>query len=343
VILFGGAARGRCSKRYLTLLVLALLVLPLISVLLATGYYQGLIFGSVFRNGYNYWLPIPYDYPALTFSISALAYTFRTYFIDAGIFMLVVVVLIACILRRRLNVLPALRQGAIESKNIAFVLLAAIVPLTVFHLFYFYHSIRFILPVTTLLAAMAGALLAPLVARCLGTLSVCLIPVFFIVLATALLYFSPRATPRQDRMQLVRSQAGEDALIIASSNPAFVQSFWGTQTPEILPLSRRVDYANLLIAPRYLGNLEVLPNSPIDHRFEGVRTRGALDPFPDVLFEAGGSERVRRALTAGRKVLLETGAVDQAELALLRQQFQLEPRGEGVFQLSYAAPNALSE
>jgi len=48
------------------------LVVPLAAAATATLGYNAFVYGSPWRSGYNFWCPIPYDFPALTFSQSYL-------------------------------------------------------------------------------------------------------------------------------------------------------------------------------------------------------------------------------------------------------------------------------
>jgi len=61
----------------LTLRKLAFLAAPLGVAAAASLAYNASAFGSPFRNGYHFWVPVPYDYAHLTFSLSYVAVNFE--------------------------------------------------------------------------------------------------------------------------------------------------------------------------------------------------------------------------------------------------------------------------
>src|SRR5262249_17595281 len=65
-----------------------LLFTPMTLLLLATIGYNEATFGDPLRNGYHFWVAVPYDIPRLTFSLRYVPENLRTAAIDSGLALL---------------------------------------------------------------------------------------------------------------------------------------------------------------------------------------------------------------------------------------------------------------
>jgi hypothetical protein len=283
---------------------LALLAAPSLLVAAGTGWYNAATFGSVFRSGYDYWCPVPYEVPGLTFSLRYLGQNLERLLIASRVAVIAFGAAGAAWLlaRRREAARPLLRYLAL-----------AAFPGTALHLVYFYPEARFHLFLLALASILGGAAIGSLAdVGFRGRLW----PVPIVVLAAA---FVPKVSPlpppyRRIAAETMAKETPSDAIIISGLDPVFLSPYLlreGART--ILPASRSVEYADKLVAPAPIGRLDPPPRGPDDHRAPGLLRAGAIDPCPLVATEA--RDQLLAWLQQGRRVFIDAGSLpDDAPL-----------------------------
>jgi hypothetical protein len=275
---------------------LALLLAPSLAVALATGWYHVRTFGGWFRSGYDYWCPVPYDVPGLTFGPGYLAENLGRLLTASRIAVLLFGAAGAALLfaRRRDAMSPVLVYAALVA-----------LPGTLLHLFYFYPETRFHLFVLAFASVIGGAaagwLASAAVRERLWPLPA------LVLLAAFLLRPSPDAPPyRRLAAEAMARETPEDAVIISGLDPVFLSPYLLRDASRILiPASRTSEYADKLIAPAPIGRLDPPPKGPHDHRAPALRKAGALDPCPVVATEA--RDLIPRWLASGKRVFIDAG------------------------------------
>jgi 4-amino-4-deoxy-L-arabinose transferase-like glycosyltransferase len=113
IIGFCSALRPPCVSTILPFLIVAFsskrirvslarsfyLLAPSIIFIFATLIYNYYTFNSIFRNGYNFWCPVPYDYLSLTFSTKYILRNLKSMFSIEIQLILMIIVAIFCLTR----------------------------------------------------------------------------------------------------------------------------------------------------------------------------------------------------------------------------------------------------
>jgi len=281
---------------------LAALVAPTLLVLVATWVYQARTFGDWTRGGFQYWLSVPYDYPSLVLSTDYAAANFAALSKRSAVFAAILATIGTSVL---------LWKRPPGARELAEVVLLTVLPMNVFHFFYYYADVRFHL-LALVLGCIAGAAgIATLLPRRLQTRALALAAS---VMALGLcLPRKPDPEPRR--------RVAADAIFAGTPSDATVVTFLdgvylaALEPPdsrrEYVPISRRVEYAAALVTPRRVAHPEPPPRDAYDRRAAGLRAGGAFDPVPFTATEAVGeiAERVR----AGRPVYLDLTALNDPE------------------------------
>src|ERR1043166_9222479 len=210
------------------------------------------------RNGYHFWTPVPSDYPNLTFSLDYMrtnwwVLTHTAFPIFSGI------ALLAWIIGRmtpRKNALAATRQRLLQL--VFFVVLTA-GPIVAFHLVYFFPTDRFQLPLLAGTAVIAGCIVALLFAERWLSLFKLVLPILLLI-AIAYRFTTPEPSPaRRLAADEIRQRTPANAIVISAIDPVYLERMAAAGSERrIVPLSRRVEYASKLLAPRRIDH----PNPP---------------------------------------------------------------------------------
>ena len=131
----------------------------------------------------------------------------------------------------------------------------------------------------------------------------------------------------------MESAAAADALIVSGRNPLLLEMLLAAGTArQILPVSRRAEYASKLLTWRRVENPEPAPLGPFDHRCPGLIQGGAQEALrltavddPEILIES---------LKVGRPVLIDGASLERAELDLLHRSFEVSEVGPGLYKLN---------
>ena len=171
---------------------LATIATPAIVVLILTAIYQHTVFGSISRNGYNFWCPIPYDVPRGTFSVRYFADNLLSLSPVAGLLGLGV-----------MGALLLKKQG-ILSRNSAWFVLGSAGVISTFHLFYFYPDTRLHMLLIALCVSIGLAGVVSVIPRRGNTLSYAIAVLAFV----AIVYPRDPVLPlREDRPDLTQRLA----------------------------------------------------------------------------------------------------------------------------------------
>jgi hypothetical protein len=286
---------------------LAALTAPTLAVLVATWIYQARTFGDWTRGGFQYWLSVPYDYPSLVFSSEYLAANVAVFGRRSARIALALGLLGAVLLARKR---PA---GARELLELA--CLAAL-PISLAHLVYYYPDLRFHLFLLALGCVAGAAGIAALLPSALQRRAWLLAA----GIAAAGLCV-PRAqdpTPmRRVAADAIFAATPADATVVTGLDGVYLAALEPADSRRTyVPISRLVEYAAGLIAPRKVHAPDPAPRDAYDRRAEGLRAGGSFDPVP---FTAAESvPRIAQWVREGRAVFLDlTSQKDQAAIELL--------------------------
>jgi 4-amino-4-deoxy-L-arabinose transferase-like glycosyltransferase len=232
------------------------LLLPIGAAIGVTLAYNSATFGSPLRNGYKYWAAIPMDYPSLIFSLSYLKT--NLWLIARTVFPLYVVVGIAAwlVVRKREPAAFASARAAVWD-TLTFVVLTT-GPILLFHLFYFFPSDRFHIPMFAGAAIIAGGMLGLLFTARTTSLLKFVLPVILLLAIGARIAVPEPVPHRRLAADRVRAVTPGNALVISSIDPVYLERLAGHgSSRRIVPISRNVEYASKLLVPRRVD----LPNA----------------------------------------------------------------------------------
>lgn len=312
----------------------AIFLLPILCAAIATALYNRATFGSPWRNGYHFWTPVPSDYPNLTFSLDyvqtnlwVLNHTAFPIFLG--------VALLAWIIGRmtpRKSALAASRQGLLQL--VFFVVLAA-GPIVAFHLLYFFPTDRFQLPLLAGTAVITGCLVALLFEERWLSLLKLVLPAL-LLMAIAYCFTTPEPSPaRRLAADEVRQRTPANAIVISAIDPVYLERMAATGSERrIVPLSRRVEYASKLLAPRRIDHPNPPPGNWHDHRAIGLVRGGAEEAVRFVASEQ--VEKLAALAVTGTPIFLEAAFLDRSDIGVLAQlkaRFEFVAQGPNLFEL----------
>ncbi len=302
---------------------LAIFAAPIFAAVLASAIYNIVTFSSAARSGYNFWCPIPYDYPSLTFSLSYVKRNFSELRSTPVPWVLAALLAIGVI---RMFMRPPSDRARLtrERTGRALIFLVfSMTPLVVFHLLYFFASARFFLPLIclteVLLAAEVGSFLPPApVAPILATL---------LLLTPGWRSRHPDPPPvRRIAADRILRRTPDDAVIIVGTDPVYFEYAAALHSHRrIIPASRNIEYANKLIDAHGVAPLSPRPIGWWDHRWRGLWTVGAREAAPYI---AGGHlDDLESDLRVGKRVFLDLSQLSATdpEVTRLRARFHAVP------------------
>jgi len=270
----------------------ALLVAPAFVVWLATLAYNQSTFGDPWRTGYHYWGPVPYDYAELVLSPKYLAENCAALAHGATTLPIATFLLAGCWLLR-----------THETRGPALALALAALPISLFHLHYYYVDERFHLP---LLAA--GCILGPVaLARALPAAAERFAWLGLAPLACLAIWPAPPQDPLPGRRSTANALARllpEDAVVITAIDPVYLEPYLLRGTARrVIPASRIVPYANVVAAPRRVDAPSPAPVDAFDKRCPGLLAGGAIDAVTVTAVE--NSDRIVALVRSGERVYID--------------------------------------
>lgn len=316
----------------------ALLAMPALVVISTLAYNQH-TFQSPFRSGYNLWCAVPLDYPSLAFSISYLRSNLEALFLGGLPAWAFALALLALLQSRRPPVAGAPASPGAPLRSCLGFAAWALSPILLMHLFYFFPTPRFFLPVTALLAVIAAALAGKYLQPRASENAI--LPLLIVlVAAAAVVRFTSSLPPPHARLAVerLRTVTPDNAVIVSSLDTASLEFYLCKNTRRrIVPLTRLEEYASKLVCFRRVPRPDPPPSGWRDHRCPGLRNAGAEEAIPWTAVERPDklAEEIRKGvpvyLDASHTVGIETNAVIE-----LARFFYFTPRADYCYQLSLA-------
>jgi hypothetical protein len=310
-----------------------LLLAPMAAAAAATLAYNSATFGSPLRNGYNFWIALPMDYPRMVFSLSYFGMNLEVIGFSVLPILLLVCIGAWLLARARRPAAFAASRQSFRDTMIFFVLTT--VPILLFHLFYFYPRDRFYVPILAGAAVLAGSMLAVLIGPGKEIILKLLLPAVFL-LAVAARIATPSPIPqRRLAAERVRNQTPENAIVISAIDPVYLARLAGSgSSRRIVPLSRNVEYASKLLVRKRVDDprLSFL-------NWEDPRALALIRPHAEEAVRFVASERMDELaieVARGTPVFFETLFVDYSEpklLAEMEARFKYVKRAPYLYEL----------
>ena len=320
-------SRQRFVSRFVVLL------LPVATAMAATLTYNWATFGSPLRNGYQFWTPVPYDYPSLVFSLRYVLGNAQVILHTAFPILFLTATALWWILKTRdRDGFDAVRRPLWHT--LTFLILTT-VPILCFHLIYFFPADRFYLPMLAGMAILGSALTGQLIRNRWTRVSKLLLPGALLVVIGLRMLTSESLPLRRMAADRVRKYTPENAIVISEIDPVYLERMAARGTSRrIVPLSREVEYASKLLAPARIDNPQPPPANWHDHRSVGLIRGGAKEAVPFVATEQ--VENLAEEAQRGTAVFLEgtfLAASDASAVTELKRCFGLTRRAPGLYEL----------
>jgi hypothetical protein len=321
-------------------LYVAIMSFPVMLYEIANLAYNTCVFGSPFRSGYNYWVPVPCDYPEMMFNVDNAMANLSEYVHEPVT--LVALALACAVATVSILVLTGRFGGVRGQKN--FILISAYIlfqglAFVALYIGYYWGDVRFFLPF--MLCLLPLSLKAIMIA--LGGSSLVRRVVLMVVLLLSVFGFR-YMVPLYSRMTwsypfrifeaaMTRKVLPDGAVAIQDGSPLLIDWFGSKEkTTELFPVSRYLDYVNAMVAPSPITKLGPGPTSWQQVVVPELIASGACRlPIQETLAE--DPNRVGRLLASGRRVFLHVGRTFAAQRGMeerslkLLERFDLKPFG----------------
>ncbi len=305
----------------LTIRKLIFLIAPLAIAATASVVYNTYIFGYPFRNGYHFWSSVPYDYINLSYSLSYvhvnLILLWKSKIIHFAAMVFAVWASNNWIIDNKNN-----SQSSLRSIHyfIEFILLGT-GPIILFHMIYYYPEPRFYLPTISLAAIITGGIIGSW-SRKFPFLTILTI---FGMLVISQFFTTIEAFNKSKHLLNRRSAANEiirltpeNSFIISTIEPAYIEYLTARESQRrIVPLSRNVEYADKLIAPKKIAFPSPPPLNWGDNRCAGLVNGGAQEAVHFVASEQ--LDNIAQQIASNTKVFLNTTNIKQQDLSVLNE------------------------
>jgi len=313
---------------------LAALISPLAAGAAATLAYNEVTFGSPWRSGYHFWCPVPFDYPALVFSLSYVGTNLGVVW-STGLPLIAIGGVSLFVAPRPTFCRPAASGEQSDERSLAEFLVLGTGPMVPFYLVYFFPMSRFFLPPLVVAAVLLGSLLGARLGRIPRSALLAALAALFVE-AVGLRYRTPEGPPRRRlAANRIETQTPSDAIIISAIEPAYLEYLVARGSRRrVLPISRDIEYANKLIAPHRVPNPAPPPATSVDHRCPGLLNGGAQEAVAAVAAER--LDAIEEAVRLGTPVFVDTSAVGDSDRQVVRriqERFSMIPRSADLFEL----------
>ncbi len=290
-----------------------------IFVLMQLGYNMA-TFGSPWRNGYHFWLPWPYQFPEVVFSLRYLGENLNVLLSHTAAPIFAVVVLASLPLMKPDTVSLRMQQKNFQRLMLCIALVG--VPMLGIYLFYFYAASRFYLPLAGLLYAAIGATIGGFLGALDRQRMVTLLVLVVIAAASVGWRTSKQFhdSTRRYAVDYLRQHTPSDSLIISGLDPVYVEPFVLRGSKRVfLPYSRRIEFASKVVAWNELEFSPPYPTNPHEVPRGYVLGSGGKDVVSWVAVD--DHQVIHQALEAGRPVFFETSSLDQADIDAFTHRF----------------------
>ena len=274
---------------------LVCLLTPCAILFLFTATYNYKVYGDIARTGYSFWCAVPYDYPKLIYSLQYVSDNFLALINSHWIWLAASLCVLWIVFRRGVaHFLP----------NFILFSVAGGFPVLLFHMVYFYPDARFFLPLASLMAVGCGGLAGKFFSKwpvwpvILGQIG--------LIVAGIWMVNSVRNTSVLQRRSIAESILRDipvDAAIVSAVEPVYLENFPNMGTRQIIPVSRKVEYASKVIVRHKIPEPLPAPEGWWDSRCAGLLAGGAEEAVPWTAFE--NPERLAKLVASGKSVFLD--------------------------------------
>jgi len=300
-----------CWRRRLVHLVL--LVLPLVAYELANLGYNWAVFGDPMRSGYQFWMPVPCDFPELLFRFE---YVWPNVRMLLGcpviqitlIFMIGALAYAGAVLAGRFG---GMRQNRDYLLLTGFLVLQALILVTLY-IGYYWKDTRFFLPVTLCSIPLFLSAVRRILAEGTGpfplvTLLLVLVFSLLVFLSSSTRYY-PLLYWRQywlEKAKISSQVLPANSVVVHDGDPNLLDHFgFRAKGLHMIPFTRRFDYVIHMIAPQSVRNVLPTPATAMPMiRPEFVAAGVCKLPFPETFQEHPG--QIHACLAEGKRVFFE--------------------------------------
>jgi len=310
-----------------------LLLAPMVAATAATFAYNAATFGSPFRNGYKFWVPVPMDYPGMIFSLSHFRMNLGV--IEASLFPILLLVCVGAWLVVRMRKPAAFAASRQSFCDAAFFLVVTTVSIMLFHLFYFFPGERFHIPMLAGTAVLAASMLGLLIGSKGESLLGLLLPAVLLLAITARVAVPASLPLRRLAAERVRTNSPENAIVISAIDPVYLSRLAGAgSSRRIVPLSRNVEYASKVLVWKRVEDPRLSPLHWTDPQALALIRPHAEEAVRFVASEH--MDELAAEVARGKPVFFESMFADEREakpLADLHAHFNLVQRAPYLYQL----------
>jgi len=268
--------------------------------------YNRSVFGSPFRTGYHFWCPVPYEFRQLVFSpryflpnLGAMLYALALPLVltTAALFFLRLAPS-----RTGSDVAPKPPENRSMLRGYCVFVCSGVSLVSLLHLFYFFPASRFHLPLAACLSAASGGLLGRAAPQRMQRFAPAILAAMFAAVCVVRLVAPPQI-PHRRVAAMDAAALPPQSVLISTLDPVYLDLFVPREKHiRIVPLSRQVEYASKMTAPRSLQRSGWMPAAWNEHRREQLQQAGAVDAVPWVAEE--WPEGIASALAEGRRTFL---------------------------------------
>ncbi len=277
--------------------------------------YNWRVFGSLFRSGYQYWVPCPCDFPDIAFGFDLAVRNVAMYVKEPII--LISLACAFCVAVVAILMLAGFLGGCEDNRR--FLLLSCYVffqgvVLVTLYVGYFYCDQRFFLPVAFCLVPLFLAAVARIgevvnvTWRALMLVVVVLVELGNFHIAQPKYAHLAEGYPfRVKEAQLADRVLPQGSVALIWGNPCILDFFGlGKKNIECIPLNRDFDYVRHMCAPSSIKKFEPRPKECSQLIIPELVSAGTCFlPFPETFEEK--PETVTAYLESGRRVFLHRG------------------------------------
>jgi len=300
---------------------LVALGLPAAACQLANFLYNWKTFGSPTRSGYNFWAPVPCDFPDILFNLSNLKENLL--YLPTEPVMVMTALAFVLALALAVSVLRG-RLGGVEGNRPFLLLLGylsfqAVVLLTLY-LPYYWMDTRFYLAATVCVVPLGVAALVRFAQAGLpraggfaaGALLVG-VALSFLQMPTRYSFMTFGRPVWLEEARMTAKVLPSHSVVIQEGDPVIMGHFgFAAKDILLLPYQRRFDYVTYMTATNSIRNERPAPGSWQDKRIPELIARGVCGtPFPVTFLER--PRIVRDYLDEGRRVFYHVGRSNYPE------------------------------
>ncbi len=247
------------------------------------------------RNGYNFWVAVPYDYPSILFSKAYVSANCRA-FLRPGFGLPALAALVLAL--PFFGLWPRTRKEGTRSTPLAlgFFIVSGPLAISLFHLAYPFTEGRFHLPMVSLILILAAGLWGRLLSRLNVRWAILLALCLAVGAAVTRTKMPPEPQSNWVAAEKLRNCTPEDATIVTTGQLVYqeARAVRGTKR-RLIPLSRAYEYAGKIVSREKVNDPIPAPTFYGDHMCPGLLAGGAryavayvVSEQPDALLSVAG-------------------------------------------------------